>query len=229
MHRRLEATILAASLVLAATGGGSMLTQRRGSDFDLVASANPAAPGSADTDRSAMYERGRGKRIQADAVASSSAGCNGCTGTATAVQLISFGKARKATADNMATASSSCANCRATSVSVQVIVIRPGTNVTARNRALAVNAACKGCSTAAVAVQLIVVTKQRDALSRSARKQLEAFAAQLEADLNATARTKAARQSATTRSRNGVADIQALLRKDLKPTEIRPNFALRTG
>lgn len=228
IHRRLEASVLAVTLILGAVGGSSMLTQRRGHDFDLVASANPAKPHSSDTDRTAMFDRGRGKRTQADAVATSSATCDGCVGTAAAVQLISFGKARKGTADNLATASSSCTNCRATSVSVQVVVVRPGTTLTARNRALAVNAACTGCSTAAVAVQLIVVTRKNDSLSRKARKQLEALAAQLEAELTASTRTKAARQAAA-RNKLGLASIEALVRKELKPTDVRPSFSLKTG
>lgn len=228
LHRQLEATVLAVSLLLATTAGSGMLLQRKGQDFDLVASANPATPHSSDVDRTAMFDRGRGKRTQADAVASSSATCNGCSGTATAVQVISFGKARKGTADNLANAWSTCDNCRTTSVSIQVILIRPGTTVTARNRALAANVGCSGCSTTAVAVQLVVVTTKRDALSRQARKDLEALAAQLESELPGATRTKAARTAAA-KNKLGLARIQTLVRQELKPSEIRPSFTLKTG
>ena len=61
-----------------------------------------------------MFERSRSKRAQVDAVASASATCSGCIGTAAAVQVVYVSKAKKGTADNLATAWSSCSNCRAT-------------------------------------------------------------------------------------------------------------------
>jgi len=227
LNRRLGATVLAASLLLATTATSGTLIQRRGQDFDLVASANPATPQSTDVDRTAMFDRGHGKRTQADAVAGSSATCTGCSGTATAVQVISFGKARTGTADNLANAWATCSGCRATSLSVQVLLVRPGGTVTARNRALAVNVACTSCTTAAVAVQLVVVTKH-DTLSRQGRKDLQALTAQLESELAGATRTKASRTDAA-KNRIGLAGIEALVRKELKPTEIRPSFSLKTG
>jgi hypothetical protein len=227
IRQRFQATVLIASLVVGAAGGSSVLRYRNGQDFDLVASANPATPHSSDADRTAMYERARGKRTQADAVASASATCDSCRGTATAVQVIYFGNARKGTADNMATASSSCRNCGAISVSVQVVVVRPGTNLTARNRALAVNVSCAGCSTGAVAVQFVVVTKKHQSFSRNGRAQLEALASQLEAELRG-ARTKAARTTAAN-EKIGLPGIEALVRNELKPTTMQPHFAIKTG
>ncbi|TCM37255.1 hypothetical protein [Kribbella sp. VKM Ac-2568] len=227
IRQRLQATVLIASLVVSAAGGSSMLRYRNGQDFDLVASANPATPGSSDADRTTMYERARGKRTQADAVASASATCDSCRGTATTVQVIYFGKPRKGTADNTATAWSSCSNCGAISVSVQVVVVRPGTNLTARNRALAVNASCAGCTTASVAVQFVVVTKKHQAFSSKGRAQLEALANQLEAELQGASRTKAARTSAA--KEIGLPGIEALVRNELKPTTMQPHFAIKTG
>jgi hypothetical protein len=227
IRQGLQATALITSLIAGAAGSSSMLMRRNGQDFDLVASANPATPHASDTDRTATFERARGKRTQADAVASASATCNSCTGTATAVQVIYFGTARRGTADNMATAWSSCRDCRTTSVSLQVLVARPGTDLTIRNRALAVNASCVGCSSAAVAVQLVVITKEHQAFSRSAREQLAALASRLETELRATSRTKAARTAAA--KDVGLADIEALVRNELKPTAVQPHFALKTG
>ncbi|MEV0288537.1 MULTISPECIES: hypothetical protein [unclassified Kribbella] len=229
VRQGIEASVLVVSLLLgAAAGGSSLLNHRKGQDFDLVASANPVVPGTSDTDRTAMFERSRGKRAQADNVASASATCNSCTGTATAVQVIYVGKARKGTADNLATSWSSCRGCSAISVSVQIVVTRPGTNLTIRNRALAVNASCSGCTSAAVAVQLVVVTKKHQALSRKAREQLAALAAQLEADLRSASRSKAARLSAA-KEKPGLPEIQALVKNELKPTSIRPSFTVKTG
>jgi hypothetical protein len=226
VRRRFEAILVVASLVTGATGTASMLTFRRGQDFDLVASANPSAPRATDTDRTAMFERARGKRAQADAVASASATCDSCSGTAAAVQVIYVNKAKKGTADNLATAWSSCSNCRATSVSVQVVVVRPGTTLTTRNRAFAVNASCTGCTTAAVAVQFIVVTGKHRTFSRQGRQQLEALARELEAQLST--RTKAARLEAK-KDKSGLTGIEALVRKELKPSSLKPQFTVETG
>jgi hypothetical protein len=226
ISRRLQAITMVASLVLGATGTAGVLTFRNGQDFDLVASANPATAGSSDTDRTAMFERARGKRAQADAVATASATCDSCTGRASAVQVIYVNKARKSTADNLANAWSSCSNCRATSVSVQVVVVRPGTKVIAHNRAVAVNAACSGCTTSAIAVQFVVVTSKHRAFSRHGRQQLEALALELEAQLST--RSKAARLTAT-KSSSGLADLEALVRKELKPTSLKPQLTVKTG
>ena len=226
IRRRLEAILVIASLVTGATGTASMLTFRSGRDFDLVASANPGTPGSTDTDRTAMFERARGKRAQADAVASATATCDSCTGTAAAVQVIYVSKAKKATADNLANAWSSCSDCKATSVSVQVVVVRPGTTLTTRNRALAVNASCSGCTTAAIAVQFVVVTSKHRAFSNKGRQQLEALASELQAQLST--RTKAARLAAT-KDKTELAAIDALVRKELQPSSVKPQFTVKTG
>ncbi|MEU4295478.1 hypothetical protein AB0E63_45285 [Kribbella sp. NPDC026596] len=226
IRRRLEAILVIASLVTGATGTASMLTFRSGRDFDLVASANPGTPGSTDTDRTAMFERARGKRAQADAVASATATCDSCTGTAVAVQVIYVSKAKKGTADNLANAWSSCSNCKATSVSVQVVVVRPGTTLITRNRALAVNASCSGCTTAAIAVQFVVVTSKHRAFSNKGRQQLEALASELQAQLST--RTKAARLAAT-KDKTELAGIDALVRKELKPSSVKPQFTVKTG
>jgi hypothetical protein len=226
MRQRLQAILVIASLVTGATGTASMVTSRRGQDFDLVASANPATTGSTDTDRTAMFERARGKKARADAVAAASATCDGCSGTATAVQVIYVGKAKKGTADNLATAWSSCKGCGAVSVSVQVVVVRPGTDLTARNRAQAVNSSCTGCTSAAVAVQLVVVTSKHRAFSRQGRQQLEALASELEAQLRGTTRNEASLKAAKT---PGLTGIETLVGKELKPMSVQPRFVLQTG
>jgi len=226
MSRRFEVILVIASLLASATGTASMVTFRKGQDLDLVASANPGTPGGSDTDRTAMVERARGKRVQADAVASASATCDGCRGTAAAVQVVYVNKAKKPTADNLANAWSSCSNCRATSVSVQVVVIRPGTTLAARNRAFAVNAACSGCTSAAVAVQFVVVTSKHRAFSRQGRQQLEALANELQAQLSS--RTKADRLAAA-KNTTASSGIDALVRKELKPVSVTPKVTIETG
>ena len=173
-----------------------------------------------------MFERARGKRVQADAVASSSATCDGCAGTAAAVQVIYVNKARKGTADNLANAWSSCSNCRSTSVSVQVVVVRPGATLTVQNRAFAVNAACSGCTASAVAIQFVVVTSKQQMFSRQGRQQLETLANELQGQLST--RSKVNRLAAT-KDKSELTGIDALVRKELKPLSVKPQFAVKTG
>lgn len=227
IRRRLQAILVIASLVTGATGTtAGILTFRQGQDFDLVASANPGTPGSSDTDRTAMFERARGKRVQADAVASSSATCDGCRGTAVAVQVIYVNKAKKGTADNLANAWSSCSDCRSTSVSVQVVVVRPSTTLTVRNRAFAVNAACSGCTASAVAVQFVVVTSKHHAFSRKGRQQLEALASQLQDQL---ATQRKANSLAATKNSSQLTGMEALVKKELNPVSMKPQLTVQTG
>ena len=223
---RLQAILVIASLVTGATSTVGMLTFRQGQDFDLVASANPGTPGSSDTDRTAMFERARGKRVQADAVASSSATCDGCRGTAVAVQVVYVNKAKKGTADNLANAWSSCSDCSSTSVSVQVVVVRPGATLTVRNRAFAVNAACSGCTASAVAVQFVVVTSKHHAFSRHGRQQLEALASQLQDQL---ATQRKANTLAATKNSSQLSGIEALVKQELKPVSMKPQLTVKTG
>jgi hypothetical protein len=178
---KLQATLVAASLLLGAAGSGlTLLTPyRKGHDFDLLASAHPATPRTSVTDSTAAFVRARAKQVKADASATASATCDSCRGRAIALQVIYLDKARTATTDNTATAWTKCRGCRASSVSVQVVVMRPSTHLTARNRALAVNTSCKGCASTAIAVQRVVVTKDRRELSGHARDQLKALASQL--------------------------------------------------
>jgi hypothetical protein len=178
---KLQATLVATSLLLGAAGSGltALAPYRKGHDFDLLASANPATPRASVTDTTAVFIRARAKQVKADASATASASCAWCSGRAIALQVIYLDKARTARADNTATAWSKCLGCKASSVSVQVVVVRPSTHLTARNRALAVNTSCKRCATTAIAVQRVVVTKDRRELSGHARDQLKALASQL--------------------------------------------------
>ena len=111
-------------------------------------------------------------------------------------------------------------------MSVQVVVVRPGTTLTTRNRALAVNASCSGCTTAAIAVQFVVVTSKHRAFSNKGRQQLEALASELQAQLST--RTKAARLAAT-KDKTELAAIDALVRKELQPSSVKPQFTVKTG
>ena len=224
-----EATLISASLLLGATGSlAPLASHRNGHDFDLVASAHPASPHTSDTDSTAAFERGHGKQIKADASATSSATCDSCRGSATALQVISLDNTRQATTDNTATAWSSCRDCGATSVSLQVVVMRPGTSLTTRNRALAVNTSCERCTTAAVAVQLVVVSKDSRTLSRDGRERLEALAAQVGAQLRNTALAKGVR-AAQAHGQAGLPGLDALISDELNPMTVQRHLDVKTG
>jgi hypothetical protein len=225
----LQATLLAASLLLGVAGSGltSLSPYRKGRDFDLVASAHPAAPRTSATDTTAVFVRARAKQVKADASATASATCNSCSGRATALQVIYLDKARSATTDNTASAWSKCRNCGATSISVQVVVMRPGTNLTARNRALAVNTACKRCSTTAIAVQYVTVTKDRRVLSPHARDQLTALASQLGAEPRRTALVEGSRAAAASQAH--VPGVDELIRAELRPLSVQRHLDVHVG
>jgi hypothetical protein len=231
ISRRLLAVVTALPIVVGATGSWGMLLFQERRDFDVVASAYPDAPGASEQDRAAMFEHARGKRVRADAVATSSASCDSCHGTATAVQVISINKARQATADNTATAWSSCDTCGATSVSVQIVLARSSTTLTLRNRALAVNASCTSCDTSAVAIQLVVVGAKHQTLSPEARAQLQSLARQLGTQLPTPAHTKAARtaSAAAAKEAPGLSQIKTLVQNELQPTAVRPNVDVKSG
>lgn len=219
--RQLEASLVAATLLVGAAGSGvARLTPfQKGRDFDLVASAHPATPRASITDTTAVFVRARAKRVKADASAAASAACNSCRGRAIALQVIYLDKARSATTYNTATAWSKCRRCRASTVSVQVVVKRPSTHLTARNRALAVNTACKRCGTTAIAVQRVVVTKDRRALSDHAQDQLKVLAAQFGAEPSGTAPTGP--RAAIAKSQAQLSGIDDLISAELRPMSVQ--------
>jgi hypothetical protein len=224
-----QATLIAASLLVGATGSGLTLAPyRKGHDFDLLASAHPANPRTSVTDSTAVFVRARAKEVQADASAIASAICDSCSGSAIALQVIYLDKARTARTDNTATAWSRCRGCRASSISVQVVVMRPSTTLTARNRALAVNASCKRCATMAIAVQRVVITKNHRALSSHARDQLTALTSQLGAELWRTALVEGSR-AAKAKSQAHVTGIDDLISAELRPMSVQRQLDVHVG
>lgn len=121
-----------------------------------------------------------------DTTASAAADCDGCSADASALHVVYLDRPTDAVLANVAVAWSRCAGCRSTSLSVQVVVLRSPAALRADNRALAVNAACQQCRTTAVAYQLVVVGGRGERISRSARRDLEAWVATLAGQLRET-------------------------------------------
>lgn len=188
----------------------------------LVASAH-ASPGVPDASerQTSWAQLGRGGRGAATATASAT--CDGCSGEATGVQVVSAHGG--ISADNVAVAWSSCIGCSARAVSVQVVLARTG-QIVATNRALAVNAACIECSTEAVAVQFVLQGVSRDEMSPSARRVLDELVAQLDQQLGPGA------TGSTARGRTLPADLEAegeALRRDLGAASVAVHVDRRTG
>ena len=118
------------------------------------------------------------RQVQAETTATGTVDCDGCSGTATALQILYLNRPRTATLENISTAATSCADCSNTSVSVQVVVLRSVHELRANNRALAVSMDCDACRTASSAFQLVVVDRDAGRLSAEARRELRAFVAE---------------------------------------------------
>jgi hypothetical protein len=153
---------------------------------DLVSSAQPSSTEPVISDVAFDESRVRGQDVKADAVATTSATCDGCTGDSTTLQVLYLPRSESARLDNTATAwAQACSDCTATALSVQVVVLRGGPFAVPNNRALAVSAACEGCRVAAAAFQLVVVGDRAKALSPEALAELRAWVDEQSAALRA--------------------------------------------
>lgn len=223
-------TVVAAS----ATTAAGHRTPRR-ADVDLISSAQPTPESPADVDEASDFSRVQARLAKADASATSSALCDGCTGDATTLQVLYLKHTREGTFDNVATAWSSCTECGATALSVQVVVLPKAHTVNARNRALATNDTCEGCATAAAAYQLVVVGADEKVLSRESRRQLQELVDQLAAELHATVAAPGAQQrrgaapDLEAQAQTGIAELESLLRAELGAVTIERDVQLKTG
>ncbi|MGZ4472944.1 MAG: hypothetical protein ACXVXM_13345 [Nocardioidaceae bacterium] len=207
--------LLLAGAALAASGPAATPDPGPGR-LDVVSSAQPTEAHPTDRDRVYDVHLTGTADLDAHAVATSSAGCDGCRGLATTVQVI-VGRPGAARVDNVATAWSRCADCRASAVSLQVVVLATAGPVVARNRSLAVTAGCLRCKAAAGAYQTVVVAKDawlsgaaaRGALDTWAREQARAQLTQVAARAGGS---MARQQDVATAS--GLGRLRSLLEQD---------------
>ena len=145
-------------------------------DLDVLASAHASAARPTALEVEVQQGTVRRGEADADAGASSSATCSGCTADSASLQVVYASRASEATLDNTANAwTQDCTGCSATALSVQVVVLRSVPAVVANNRALAVNAACQECLTASVAFQVVVLADRGDRLSEGSMDQLRGW------------------------------------------------------
>ena len=196
---------------------------------DLAAAAL-AVPDSPDVVDDAMSRfnavRGFG---DVDTTASASAGCDGCSATATALHIAYLDRPTDATVDNVTVAWSQCRDCSATAVSVQVVVLRSPQTVHANNRALAVNAGCAGCRTAAAAFQLVVVGERNDRLTTTDVEQLRRWITDRVVELRAVPATAGSAAPAASAAAP-LDQLEALVGRALGgATTVQRDAAVRTG
>jgi hypothetical protein len=178
--------VLAAVLLVSAAGASAPATRllplderpaRGFVDRDLVASAHPTAGRPAASDAALDVALLRGRSVQADAVATGTATCTGCTAQGTALQVLHVGRGRRAGLHNTATAwTQECRDCAATTLSVQVALLRGVRRVVATNRALALTAACESCRATTAAYQLVVAVPPGTRLPRRSVAALRSWA-----------------------------------------------------
>lgn len=157
--RRAVRYVALAALLLAAQGTTASAYTDPGvgqGPLDVVSSAQPSGLTPVVTDRASLVQRSWLRTLEAHAVATASATCDACSGTARTVQVLDAGAARRVRVDNVATAWSRCQHCGSGVVSVQVVLIHRATSLHADNRALALGAGCTACDTAAEAYQVVL-------------------------------------------------------------------------
>lgn len=189
-RRAVVAYAALAALLLVVAAGASSPAAHPDPDprhLDLVSSAQPTSAEPAVGDVAFDESRVRGPEVKVDAVATTSATCDGCTGDSTTLQVLYLPRSDRARLDNTATAwTQGCTACTGTALSVQVVVLRGRPVAVPNNRALAVTAGCVGCGAAAAAFQLVVVADRARALSPEAMAELRAWVDEQAAALHAT-------------------------------------------
>lgn len=173
-----RAAVAALALVAMATASSpaAILRHPQQRGLDLVASAQATSARPHVVDLAVDSRWLRGSDVTADAVATTSAECDGCSGESATLQVLYVPRAERARLDNTATTwTQACTDCTGTALSVQVVVLRGQPQAVPNNRALSVTAACTGCRTASAAFQVVVVARRAEALSAQSQAELRAW------------------------------------------------------
>lgn len=188
-------------------------------DLDLTASAQPSVTRPNATDTAIGAVSSPRPVVKADAVATSSATCDLCTGDSATLQILYLSRSQSADLDNSALAWAQCRDCGATALSVQVVVLRGWPTVTPNNRAMAVNAACENCRTTAAAFQLVVVAPRVRRLSPESVQGLQTWfdeqAAALRASNSAPPQRRRADDAPDPDGARALASLEGLVNNDL--------------
>ncbi|MCH6471281.1 hypothetical protein [Sinomonas terrae] len=209
-----------------AQGRGPSDDVRASGSLDVSSSAIPtvAQPLVTDSARSdTVLGPGSGKAV---ATAVSTSNCNGCSGSATALQTVSVSSGAPAMADNAATAWSNCANCSSSAVSVQIVTGSSASSVTANNRSLALNVACTSCTTTAVALQFVVIGGSQRALSASTKALIKQIEQQLGIKLSVGPQN---RTSVQKDADDAAAQAKSAIANDTKAADVKTKVEVDSG
>lgn len=237
-------TVLATAATLALTGSvvgpvtssdASAGRYQWRADLDAASTAIPtkAQPTVASTAKSLL--RAGASNTKATAVAAVSTECDGCSGSATTLQVVYFDGAGTVSADNVANAVSQCPGCTAgassATVSVQVVIARRADQLVVNNRSFAANVDCVGCRTTACAVQFVLVGGSRKDLSAASKDLIGQLQDALAGKLAATAGQPSAqaRSSAESATASTADQLQAVLVKDTGSTTVQRKVDVQVG
>lgn len=175
--RHVAAGVVATTL-LAGTSGAAPAASPLSPRSDVVTSAHPTSSTPSVRTETARTAWVGGAGTRANAVATTSATCDGCQGAAVSVQVVEVAWGWQVSADNVATAWAQCPGCGADAVSVQVVLLRHPADLRANNRSLAVTGGCAGCTARAAAYQVVVHATGESADPDRLREELAAWASQ---------------------------------------------------
>jgi hypothetical protein len=217
--KRAVAVLAALPLISGAVAGSAAGDRSPHGRFQVAALAIPGATGGYEPALELQVESTGARHVHLAADASASLTCDGCTGVAGALQVVSASRAASVTVRNVAAAwASDCDGCRGWAVSVQVVIGSSARAIDAGNRSLAVTGGCRHCDVSAAALQFVVIGASGQQLSGSGLSRLLALRDQLVSTLQATPAAPAGRGTA----RAGIGDIDAtasvmanVLRNDL--------------
>lgn len=204
-----------------------------GRNLDSASSAQPSAARPEARDASQDFVRVTGPAAKADAMATASASCDGCSGEATTMQVVSFEGGRgTAAADNIASAWATCSGCSASAVSVQIVLVPRRGTIEANNRSLAVNASCESCSTAAAALQFVLAGAPKRQLSAAATELVSQARTALAERLETASRridARRAKADARTAAEETARRLEQIVMDDLGGGEIQRSLEVQVG
>ncbi len=204
---------------------------RRSNSLDTASSAIPTAAQPAVTDNAQSTVRTGSSTGKAASVAIATSNCDGCSGQATAFQVVYF-DGDTATADNSAAAWSSCSECTSSAVSVQLVVARRAGQLIVNNRALALNVSCTSCTTTSAAIQFVITGGTRRELSAQAKSMISQIQAELADRLQTTPHPQGLQRSAPqakSLTDDTAEKLAQIILKDVGAATVQRNVDVQAG
>lgn len=213
--------------LLAGTSGAVPAAAPLSPRSDVVSSAHPTATAPTVRRETARTAWVGGARTRANAVAATSATCDGCRGAAVSVQVVEVAWGWQVQADNVATAWARCRGCAGDAVSVQVVLLRHPADLTTNNRSLAVTGDCRQCTARAVAYQIVMHATGERTDPDLLREELAAWASQELDGRDGTPRSRTL--TAGPRSHHRLAGLERRVAGLVGGAVLRSRAAVRTG